>query len=263
MAAKYERMNLEKALGGWANLLMPLFSTPEMKALGRKLHTVPKEKMCPSQDKWFRAFELTPPEKVKVILCAQDPYPNETAQGLAFSTDGKVTPSLRVILADLRNAGYDRGTDTNFEPWAEQGVLLLNAVLTTEYRTPNAHKDWGWEKLTGVVVDYLRTRKDQPIVFLAWGTDAQVLANKHWYRTSVPAERKYRLDSCHPQAQNYDPKRQFKGGFMTTNQLFMELGLEPIDWGRIKHRTHADITETIRNQSDTWGTENTPAPDNN
>ena len=124
----------------------------------------------------FAAFELTPYEHVRVLLLGQDPYHDDNqAHGLCFSVNPgiKTPPSLVNIYKELKtdldltipNHGY-------LVPWAQQGVLMLNAVLTVRAHTPNSHKDKGWETFTDAVIAKVNQKTD-PVVFVLWGAYAQ------------------------------------------------------------------------------------------
>src|SRR5690554_986663 len=150
----------------------------------------------PHSSSWFRAFELTPLEQVKVVILGQDPYhgPGQ-AHGLCFSVRPgvPVPPSLvniyKEIQRDLGLAPPDHGY---LMPWARQGVLLLNAVLTVEEGRAGAHQGKGWEGFTDHVVDVLN-REREGLVFLLWGSYAQkkgaiVDARRHRvFRTTHPS----------------------------------------------------------------------------
>ena len=130
----------------------------------------------PPSDCVFRAFELTPPQKVRVVILGQDPYhePGQ-AHGLAFSVQKgvKMPPSLVNMYkereADLGIPPSDHGDLTT---WAEQGVFLLNSVLTVERGKANSHKNLGWQEFTDHVVEQLAALP-QPVAFVLWGAQAQ------------------------------------------------------------------------------------------
>ena len=127
----------------------------------------------------LRALLLTPFESVRVVVLGQDPYHGAgQAHGLAFSVpDGvRLPPSLRNIFLELRtDVGRAPPASGNLEPWARQGVLLLNAVMTVEEGTPASHAGKGWETFTDAIVDAL-ARDGSPKVFLLWGAYAQAKA---------------------------------------------------------------------------------------
>lgn len=143
----------------------------------------------PTQDQIFRALELTPFYRVKVVLLGQDPYHGAgQAHGLAFSVpDGiKTPPSLRNIFKEITTdiyAGLNSTMSTDLTRWAQQGVLLLNAALTVEAAKAGSHQDLGWHKITDQIVAELSAQRQQ-LVFLLWGKHAQkkgalIDGNKH------------------------------------------------------------------------------------
>ena len=175
----------------------------------------------------FSAFEKTPFDKVKVVILGQDPYHNpHQAMGLSFSVpDGIVTPpSLQNIYKELKtDIGLAIPKTGNLIRWAEQGVLLLNAVLTVRANEPASHSKIGWMHFTDAVIRKISEEK-KGIVFLLWGKfaqDKQVL---------VDATKHYVLKAAHP-----SPLSAFNGffgckHFSKTNELLTQQGLEPIDW---------------------------------
>ena len=154
-----------------------------------------KHTVFPPQGKVFRAFELTPPEKVKVVLLGQDPYHDDGhAEGLAFSVPAgvKLPPSLRNIYkefsADLHCPQPESGS---LVPWGEAGVLLLNSVLTVQAHAAGSHRKLNWESFTDAVIANL-SRKRQGIVFLLWGAFAQAK------RSLIDPEKHFILENVHP-----------------------------------------------------------------
>src|SRR6516165_4088433 len=130
----------------------------------------------PPQEDVFNALRLVAPEQVQVLLLGQDPYHDDgQAHGLAFSVRPgiKTPPSLANIFAELKSdLGCHIPNNGYLVPWAEQGVLLLNAVLTVRAHTPNSHKNKGWEKFTDAIISRVN-EKDSPVVFVLWGAYAQ------------------------------------------------------------------------------------------
>ncbi len=137
--------------------------------------------IAPAAADVFRALALTPPEAVRVVLLGQDPYPTPGhADGLCFSVRPGVAPprSLRNVFRELEDdLGVPPPASGSLEPWARQGVLLLNACLTVEEGTAGAHAGWGWERVTDAIVDAVAARPD-PVVFLLWGRHAQAKARR-------------------------------------------------------------------------------------
>jgi uracil-DNA glycosylase len=130
----------------------------------------------PPEPDVFNALKLTPFERVKVVILGQDPYHDEgQAHGLAFSVRPGVTPppSLRNIFKELHDdVGCPKPANGDLEPWAKQGVLLLNTVLTVRAHKPGSHRGKGWEKFTDAAISAVGG-KDDPVVFVLWGSPAQ------------------------------------------------------------------------------------------
>ncbi|WP_078429654.1 uracil-DNA glycosylase [Alkalihalobacterium alkalinitrilicum] len=186
-----------------------------------------KETIFPNQPDIFNAFEYTPYSEVKVVILGQDPYhgPNQ-AHGLSFSVQSgeKLPPSLKNIYKELHiDIGCDIGKNGCLVKWAEQGVLLLNTVLTVKQGEPNSHKGIGWETFTDRVIEKLNERK-KPIVFILWGRHAQTK------EALIQAPHHYIIKSPHPSP--LSANRGFFGSkpFSKINRWLMEKGEEPIDW---------------------------------
>ena len=198
--------------------------------------------ICPPQDQIFRAFELTPPDKVKVVIVGQDPYhtPGQ-ANGLAFSiaNGNPIQPSLRNIFKELvSDIGCAAPTTTDLTPWAEQGVLLLNASLTVEAHKANSHSGWGWEKFTGEIFA-ASANLEQPVVFLAWGNFAHDIVYKSFpkattnWRDMLTQKKKACLFCSHP-----SPLSATRGNspfigshcFSTANKWLKQMGAKEVDW---------------------------------
>jgi uracil-DNA glycosylase len=180
----------------------------------------------------FRALELTHPHHARVVILGQDPYhgPGQ-AQGLAFSVgDGqKLPPSLRNMLREVQDdTGSPAASRGDLSGWAEQGVLLLNAVLTVEDGEPQSHAGRGWEQLTDALLSHVAAQPE-PVVFLLWGAAAQrkrALLNGGPHRV---------LTANHPSPLSARrPPEPFIGcrHFSRTNELLAQLrpGTPPIRW---------------------------------
>jgi len=174
----------------------------------------------------FKALELTPYEKVKVVIIGQDPYHGEgEANGLAFSLNEnvKITPSLRNIFKELKNDLNVDKTNKDLSSWAEQGVLLLNTILTVEKDKPLSHKNIGWENITDYLIKYISDNKNN-VVFILWGNNAikkecLINNNKHLI-----------LKSVHPSP--LSASRGFFGSkpFSKTNDYLKKNNQSVIDW---------------------------------
>lgn len=170
---------------------------------------------------------MTPPDKTKVLILGQDPYINGEAHGLAFSSQLGVTPSLRVIFRELTRVGIQR-TDPNLTDWAEQGVLLLNTILTTKQGQSLAHKDFGWQEFTTEIIRHVISLQ-HPIVVMLWGRVAQ-----DFYKTAVPGVHDHVLvlKAYHPAAESRPGGYKFTGcnHFIDANEFLVQHGEQPIKW---------------------------------
>jgi uracil-DNA glycosylase len=180
----------------------------------------------PPEEDVFNAFKLTPYDKVKVLLLGQDPYHDAgQAHGLAFSVRPGVRPppSLVNIFKELhRDLGCRIPNNGYLVPWAEQGVMLLNAVLTERAHQPASHRNKGWETFTDAVIRALSAR-EKPVVFLLWGAYAQKKGKL------IDAPPHVILTAAHPSPLS---AKKFFGSkpFSRANTALEELGEEPIDW---------------------------------
>lgn len=181
----------------------------------------------PTGSQIFYAFDKTPFNKVKVVLLGQDPYHNpQQAMGLSFSVPLGINPppSLINIYKELNNdIGMPIPVVGDLTKWAEQGVLLLNAILTVRANEPASHSKLGWMNFTDAVIKKISDKK-KGVIFLLWGRfaqDKQVL---------IDATKHYILKAAHPSPFSAD--KGFFGckHFSKTNELLTKQGLSPIDW---------------------------------
>lgn len=175
----------------------------------------------------YRALELTPLSEVKAVILGQDPYhePGQ-AHGLAFSVpEGTpIPPSLRNIYEELHTEyGYDIPQSGNLEPWAKQGVLLLNTVLTVRAHEANSHAGQGWEIFTDAVLEELN-RQNRPIVFMLWGGNAQKKASL------ISNSGHLILKTSHPSPLSVYRGFRGCGHFRMCNVFLTANGFSPIDW---------------------------------
>jgi uracil-DNA glycosylase len=213
----------------WRALLAPLLDDPRFATLSQRVEEARANTVVfPPEELQFSAFSLTPPEQVRVVILGQDPYHEKgQAQGLSFSVpDGvKLPPSLRNIYAERQNdLGIEPSTSGDLTHWAEQGVLLLNTVLTVEEGKANAHKSYGWQWFTDGVVSAL-SQLPQPIAFVLWGAQA-------WKKETLTASSYPRLilKAVHPSP--LSAYRGFYGSkpFSQINDFLREHGEPEIDW---------------------------------
>ena len=163
----------------WKRVLNDEFEQKYFKELTQKvkeLYLNNTDKIFPKGADIFRAFDLCPFDQTKVIILGQDPYPTRGhAHGLSFSVNDHVKPfpkSLKNIFSEINNdIGKPFPENGNLSRWAEQGVLLLNAVLTVEEGGPDSHKGIGWEQFTDSVIKMLSTQKEH-LIFMLWGAKA-------------------------------------------------------------------------------------------
>lgn len=181
----------------------------------------------PKGSEWFAALDATPRSKVRVVILGQDPYHGEgQAHGLCFSVRNGVRPppSLLNIYKELESdLGYKRSSNGNLQNWAEQGVLLLNSVLTVEAGRAASHQGKGWEQFTDAIIRHLNAQAS-PLVFILWGAYAQ--------RKGAFIDKSGHLviTSAHPSP--LSAHNGFFGSkpFSKTNDFLEKHGLSPIDW---------------------------------
>lgn len=182
----------------------------------------------PPASEVFNAFTLTPLDNVKVVILGQDPYhgPGQ-AHGLCFSVQSgvKTPPSLVNIYKELAQdiEGFHVPEHGNLTAWAEQGVLLLNTVLTVEQGKAHSHAKWGWETFTDAVIKSVNDTQ-HGVVFLLWGSHAQKKGQ------SIDTQKHYVLSAPHPSP--LSAHRGFLGcrHFSQTNTLLSQQGKTPVNW---------------------------------
>ena len=215
----------------WKRVLNDEFEQKYFKELTQKvkeLYLNNTDKIFPKGADIFRAFDLCPFDQAKVIILGQDPYPTRGhAHGLSFSVNDHVKPfpkSLKNIFSEINNdIGKPFPENGNLSRWAEQGVLLLNAVLTVEEGRPDSHKSIGWEQFTDSVIKVLSTQKEH-LIFMLWGAKAG-------HKRALIDEGKHKvLSSVHP-----SPLSAYRGffgckHFSKANDYLLMNKLTPIDW---------------------------------
>lgn len=212
----------------WLAPLSGEFRKPYYKKLYETVkHEYETRMIFPSPDDIFNAFAFTPLSKVKVVILGQDPYHNfGQAHGLCFSVkpDVEIPPSLVNIYKELQDdLGCYIPNNGYLKKWAEQGVMLLNTVLTVRAHQANSHRGIGWEEFTDAAIKILNNQ-DRPMVFILWGGPARskkaMLTNpKHLI-----------LEAAHPSP--LSASRGFFGSrpFSKTNEYLERNQMTPIDW---------------------------------
>lgn len=191
-----------------------------------------KEKdIYPKMSEIFNAFRHTAYKNVKVVILGQDPYHGENeAEGLSFSvkTGIRKPPSLNNIFKELKeDLGYEYPKSGSLVKWADEGVLLLNSVLTVEKDKPASHRGKGWELFTDNVIKKIN-EKETPVVFILWGNYAKAK------KDLITNPNHLVLESPHPSP--YSASSGFFGSrpFSKTNNYLKAKGIKPIDWNLLK-----------------------------
>ncbi len=213
----------------WKKVLKDEFQKPYFNKLKQFLVEEQKAgyKILPPANFVFEAFRLSPFEKTKVVIIGQDPYHGiGQCHGPCFSVqkDIAVPPSLHNIYKEIHeDLGLPIPNHGNLEHWAEQGVLMLNAVLTVRAHQPTSHSGKGWEEFTDQVIRTISDQKEQ-VVFLLWGSFAKSK------QSLIDTKKHHILTAAHP-----SPFSAYSGffgcrHFSKTNEILRKTGQEPIDW---------------------------------
>ncbi|MBO6168910.1 MAG: uracil-DNA glycosylase [Bacteroidales bacterium] len=212
----------------WREALSGEFGKPYFESLVQHLHAekAAGRTIFPPGGQIFRAFELCPLPDVKVVILGQDPYHGYgQAMGLSFSVPDGVTapPSLKNIFKEIEDdLGIRMSGRPNLEPWARQGVLLLNAVLTVRAGEPTSHAGIGWQEFTDAVIRCI-SDKCEGVVFMLWGSYAKSKA------PLIDSSKHFILQAAHPSPL---ARGAFFGcrHFSQANAILKAEGREPIDW---------------------------------
>ena len=212
----------------WKEALQSEFDKPYFASLVQYLHKEKAEgrQVFPPGKDIFKAFELTPVDKVKVVILGQDPYHGYgQAMGLSFSVPAGVPapPSLKNIFKEIESdLGVRMSGNPDLRKWAEQGVLLLNAVLTVRAGEPASHSAIGWQQFTDAVISYI-SEHCEGVVFLLWGNFARSK------KSLIDTSRHFVLEAAHPSPL---ARGAFFGcrHFSKTNEILQLEGKTPIDW---------------------------------
>ncbi len=193
-----------------------------LERLERRRHEAP---VYPPAGRVFRAFELTPPECVRVVIVGQDPYHNPgEAEGLAFSVPAgvKLPPSLRNIFREYADdLHYPLPSSGSLEKWARGGVLLLNAILTVDADAPASHRDFGWERVTDAAIRAVSQGAQKRVGFILWGTYARS-------KKKLIDPRHYVFEGAHP-----SPLSAYRGFFGSRPFSKVEAALGDWTWPQL------------------------------
>ena len=213
----------------WKEALIDEFNQPYFTVLTEFVRTeYAKHEVFPKASQIFRAFDECPFDQVKVVILGQDPYHTKgMAHGLCFSVDEQISrlpPSLKNIYKELElDLGIPQRTNGDLSHWAQQGVLLLNTVLTVRTGEADSHSGKGWEKFTDAVIKALNERKKN-VVYILWGGKAEKKA------VSVDAENNLLLKAPHPSPLSAHRGFLGCGHFSKTNDYLKTNSLKPIAW---------------------------------
>ena len=219
-------INIEES---WRKRLIEEFEKPYMRELSTFLKAEKKEgkEIFPIGSEILSAFNLTPFEKVKVVILGQDPYHGRgQAHGLSFSVKEGVQPppSLENIFKELKtDIGLPRPKSGSLEKWAREGVLLLNTVLTVEKSKPASHQGKGWEIFTDKVLSLLNEEKSN-LVYILWGKKAQEKG------TFLNGNTNLIIKSAHPSPYSAASGFFDSKPFSKTNEYLISNNISPINW---------------------------------
>tara|TARA_B100000965_G_scaffold336732_1_gene303200 strand:+ start:1646 stop:2314 length:669 start_codon:yes stop_codon:yes gene_type:complete len=211
----------------WQDILKTEFDKKYFKDLISFLNSeYQNHKIFPQKKQVFEALNSVAFNDVKVIIIGQDPYHGKNqANGIAFSVDDKIKkpPSLKNILKELSNDLNVKTDNVNLKNWANQGVLMLNSILTVRENSPSSHKNQGWEIFTTKIIKELAIRKHN-LVFILWGKYAEEKIK------NINVKNHFILKSSHP-----SPLSSYRGffgckHFTKTNKILRELKKEEILW---------------------------------
>ncbi len=212
----------------WKSMLNAEFQQPYFQEIKQFLVSEKQngKQIYPAGPLIFNAFNKTPFDRVKVVILGQDPYHNPgEAMGLSFSVPAgiRVPPSLQNIYKEIeRSLNIAPPKHGDLSAWADQGVLLLNAMLTVEARKPASHQKIGWQTFTDAVIRILSEQRSG-LVFMLWGNFAKSKASL------IAPQKHYVLEAAHPSPLAGNAF-QGCGHFAKTNELLKKQGLAPIDW---------------------------------
>lgn len=217
--------NIEK---GWRRELSEEFAADYFAELSSILgKEFSQSQIYPKEEDIFKAFDLCPFDKVKVVILGQDPYHGPSqAHGLCFSVPKGIIPppSLKNIFKEIQNdLGYPMPESGDLSNWAKQGVFLLNTYLTVRQSEPLSHAKIGWERFTDAAIKALSDKKEG-LIFLLWGNNASKK------KTFIDLKKHFVLESVHPSPLSAHRGFMGCGHFSKTNEILQKMNRSQIDW---------------------------------
>jgi len=213
----------------WGNFLQSIFDKPYFEEITHKIKSLHEKKIAfyPKASQIFAAFDNCPLKDLKIVILGQDPYHGiGQAHGLSFSVEKglKIPPSLQNIYKELKSdTGFEIPANGNLLPWAKEGVLLLNAVLTVLPNQAGSHQTMGWQQFTDDVIKQINDEKEH-VVFLLWGNYAKQK------QSLIDTSKHLVLTAPHPSP--FSAHQGFLGSqhFSKANAYLVEHGIKPVDW---------------------------------
>lgn len=245
--------NLELNQSDWIpffnrELLKPYFIELEYR-LYLEYAENPDRMIFPEPLKIFEAFRACRKEEIKVVIVGQDPYFKEDqANGIAFAVNHtvdnkKIPPTLNNIFKELcRDLDLDKTSqmNTSLLPWAFEGVLLLNSILTVRKNEPGSHKNLGWQSFIGAVIEEISKTSKKPVVFMLWGNEAQ-----EEFESLINKKKHLILKAAHPSPQSAGNGFFFSSPFSKANAFLKKTKQEPIAWEDVNYRELYKKNSTI------------------
>lgn len=210
----FKKPLIDQLLGEWSNVLFEEINKKYMVNLSKRLVELRRTKIIyPEPDNTFKAYKLTPPDKIKVVIIGQDLYHNGNADGLTFSCKIKISSSLQKIFEGIEQQFGSCSYNMNLERWSKQGVFLLNSILTVERGLPLSHANLGWQMFTNFSLAQLKQKK---LVWLLFGSEAHKLEKL--------AKKERLVIKCeHPASASYNKREWFHNNcFVKANEYLNE-----------------------------------------
>jgi uracil-DNA glycosylase len=232
------REEFKASLGGWSDVLSIDALQSAKAALKVAFDDAHKGKVYPDGGDIFRLYRDLPLDKIKIVILGQDPYHDGNAMGYAFGCKMKMSPSLRQILCAMEddvtnNINFRKDLELHY--LVEQGVFLLNTLLTVKAGSPKSHVGIGWEEFTSTTIDTISALSTRPVVYMLWGKDAQtyekhLIGHNNTRRLREHNDLDLVLKCEHPAAAAYRNEQWQCTHFSKANEYLEANSIEPIKW---------------------------------